>query len=271
MSSNSLEPIYNSPLPVISVLMSVFNNVETLEQAIKSIVEQDYRDWELIIIDDASTDKTFSLLKRFQNKDSRIKLFQNDKNIGLSHSLNKAFAASSGKYIARMDADDSCYPSRLGLQKEYLEEHPNIDVVGCNADIVDERGIQITTTNMPLTPEKIRQSIIRINPLIHPSVMIKRSFFEAMGGYNGELRKKQDYDLWLRGVDNHQFANLDLPLIRYRIKNADTLASDLYGFRVRVINSIRRKTLITGIFWAVIVLVTNIFRKFGYRQMAFRH
>lgn len=250
--------------------MPVYNAADTVGVALQSIIDQEFHEWEAIVIDDGSTDGTFAELSRVADYYGRVRIFRNRQNAGLSRCLNQGISEARGEFIARMDADDRCSADRFSLQLLFLRNHPEIDVVGANAEIVDRNGNPLTSTSMPLTHEEIRSRIVRLNPLIHPTVMMRTGFVTAMSGYDGRLRRKQDYDLWLRGVDTHRYANIEKPLIRYRIKQADSLLSDLYGFRVRVVNAFRRKTIATGIYWAVVTLVVNLFRKVGYRQRAFR-
>jgi glycosyltransferase involved in cell wall biosynthesis len=250
--------------------MSVYNAEDTVLAAVQSILDQTFQAWELVIVDDGSQDNSAKILEERFKDHPDIKFIKNSTNIGLSRSLNIAFEHCAAKYIARMDADDISYKDRLQLQADFLDTNTNIDVLGGNADVIDDRGEVISATDMPQNQAEILSSITRLNPLIHPTVMMRRDFLEKLSGYDPKFRKKQDYDLWLRGVGCYQYANLKSSLIRYRVKQADTFISDLYGFKVRVINSFRRKTYFSGLFWAFGVLIINVLRKLGYRQKAFR-
>jgi len=253
-------------VPVVSVIMSVYDNESTLPEAIESIVNQSFDDWEYLIVNDGSKDGSSQLLESFANKDQRIRVIRNPENKGLPYSLNLAWRQSKGRYIARMDADDCSFPERLAVQVEFLEANPDVDVLGSNAILESDSGQLLGTTSMPLSPEQIREKIVRLNPLIHPSVMMRRDFLAKMGGYNNKLRKKQDYDLWLRSVEQARFVNIEKPLIKYRVKHADSFLSDYYGFSVRVKHAIRRGKIFSGVTWAVVTLLVNICRKLGYRQ-----
>ena len=257
-------------IPKISVVMAAYNEEQTIRSAITSILEQTFADWELIIVDDTSTDSTSTIVKEFQEKDQRIRLLVNQSNLGLAASLNRGIAIARGKYIARMDADDTSYPDRLHLQKEFLETNQEIAVVGGNADLADELDNVIRSTKMPRTPEEINRLIVKMCPLIHPSVMYRLDFIQKMGGYDERLRRKQDYDLWLRGIRTHNYANVGDTIIRYRFQTSKPLATDLYGFYVRLMNAHRRRDYLGGVFWAFVVLGVNVMRKFGYRQRMHR-
>lgn len=257
-------------LPFITILMASYNEEQSISSAILSIVNQTYKNWELIVIDDGSSDDTAKIVMHFQKSDNRIKLIRNKTNIGLAQSLNRGIGLSQGKYIARMDADDISYPERLQLQAEFLDAHSEIAVVGGNAELFDESGDFIRKTNMPISPQEIKRSIIKMNPMIHPSVMYRREFIQAMEGYDSKLRKKQDYDLWLRGSSMYQFANLKEVIIRYTIQFSKPLTTDMYGFYVRCLNACRQGNYFSGFFWAVTTLGINIMRKFGYKLSSYR-
>ena len=266
----SCAAIGNEQVVVVSVVMAVFNEVKKIAAAIDSIIDQSFTDWELIVIDDGSLDSTAEVIQRYIKEEPRIRLIENKKNLGLAASLNRGVAAAQGCFIARMDGDDVCYPERLQKQVEYLQLHPNIAVVGANARMVSTDGRQIGMTNMPVSPDEIKRLIIKLNPLIHPLVMFRKSFFEDIGGYDSDLRRKQDYDLWLRGVDSYLYSNLKDVLLDYTVKQTDSFTSDLYGVRVRVINAFRCGKPISGVFWAIGVFLINMARKLGYKQRAHR-
>lgn len=256
--------------PVVSVVMAAYNEVCSISAAIQSIINQTFTDWEFIIVDDGSSDSTVDIIMQFQKHDSRINLINNKTNIGLAGSLNRGIAVSRGKYIARMDADDFSYSERFRLQVEFLDTYTDISVVGGNVDFVDESGNFIRKSNMPSSPHEVRHAITKTNPLIHPSVMCRREFLQIMGGYDERLRKKQDYDLWLRGCDIGRYANLDDVVMRYTVQSSKPVTTDLYGFYVRCLNAYRRRNYVTGVLWAFITLGINIMRKFGYKQSAYR-
>jgi glycosyltransferase involved in cell wall biosynthesis len=254
----------------ISIIMCAFNNEADVGHAIKSILNQTFTNFELLIVDDGSSDRTNEIIREISSGDMRLSLLVNDENLGLAASLNKAISHSQGRYLARMDADDFSYPERLKVQYDFLEANSNIAVVGSNADLVDGDNEFLRATNLPRTPNDIKKSITRLCPLVHPSVMYRREFITELSGYNEKLRKKQDYDLWLRGVDTYQYANIEQSLLRYRISNSKSIKTDLYGFYVRVLNSIRRKKVLKGASWALLVLSTNLLRKVGYTQKMHR-
>ncbi len=207
----------NSRRPLISVVMSVFNTPEEyLHQAVKSILEQDFTDFEFIIIDDHSTlYRVEDLLAGYA--DDRIRIIDNDRNLGLALSLNKGIESSSGVYIARMDSDDIALSCRLGEQARYMNEHEDTAVLGSRARLFGCReGIRKSIFN---DPESIRTNLLFNVGITHPSVMMRKSFLtEHHCMYDPVYRKAQDYDLWTRIDAAHgRICETDRVLMNYRI------------------------------------------------------
>ncbi len=200
--------------PQISIVMSVYNGASYLEEAINSILQQTYANFELIIVDDASTDATSEILRKFD--DCRIRVITNPRNLGLTKSLNIGMAAARGKYIARMDADDLSLPHRLELQWQFLESHPDYALLGSPYYQIDEQG-QIRSLIRVLTEnEALRDGLRQQNWFGHGSVMMRREAVEQLGGYDERFTYAQDYDLWLRMSEQFKIANLEEPLYCWR-------------------------------------------------------
>lgn len=198
--------------PTISVLMSVHNQANYLAAAITSILNQSFSDFEFIIVNDASTDTTSTILHQF--KDSKIKLFTNSTHQGLAQSLNFSYKKSRGQFIARMDADDIAYPHRLKIQLDYLIHHLHIAVCGTAVDLINSAGKKIGQKHYPTQITSIM--LMRFNPIIHPSAMIRKSVLTSTV-YDPKLNGAEDYDLWLRLGSRHQLANLNQVLLAYRV------------------------------------------------------
>jgi len=204
----------------ITVIMSVYNAEEYLEKAIESILIQSFNDFEFIIIDDKSQDDSTNIISRFAKKDPRIMYIKNQKNRGLTYSLNKALKLARGDYIARMDADDISHPKRLEKQYTYLQKNRNISLLGTSAYNIDENGEIIAERNVPLNYEKIRNNITLVNPIIHPSVMFRKKDILSIGGYDEKFKKVQDYELWFRMLANGlKVENLEDRLLYYRVND----------------------------------------------------
>lgn len=245
----------------VSVLMAVYNNESTLEEALQSIIDQDFNDWELVVIDDYSDDNTSKLLTKYSESDKRIKIIKNDVNLGLAISLNKGIQACNSELIARMDGDDIMLQGRLRTQFEFMTQNPEIGVLGGGAVIMDTSGCGLNIVMQPETHDEIRKTLALRNPVNHPSVMYRRSVIIGHK-YNEKLRKKQDYELWSRLIDKVKFYNLQIPLIKYRVKQKENIASIFLGFCVHIIIALRLKRMI-GIFYAVAILIKSLLVEIG--------
>lgn len=205
--------------PLVSVIMGVYNSQGTLSEAVMSILNQTYSNFEFLICDDGSTDDSLKLLGNFSDK--RIKILRNEVNRGLAFSLNKCLVASSGAYVARMDADDVAFPDRLETQLSFLEKNKNIDVVGSSVTVWDGNAI-IGMRNYPEFPAI--ENIVSSNPFAHPTIMMKKTVYDILGGYrvDASTKRAEDLDLWFRlfrgGFKGY---NIQTPLLRYTERNSD--------------------------------------------------
>jgi len=187
----------HSVTPDISVLLSVFNEEKYIVDTITSVLDQTYENFELIIIDDASTDKTLEILKSFN--DTRINIFTNNRNIGQTKTLNIGLDKCRGRYIARIDGNDIMTENRLTKQFDYLENNPDTKVVGSFFYLIDELGESIGTAKWPCGLEyNLFRSICGKNPVGHPAVLMEKNVIKEVGKYREEFWFAQDYDLWLR-------------------------------------------------------------------------
>lgn len=228
-------------MPIISVIMSVYNGEKYLSEAINSVLSQDFSDFEFIIIDDGSTDKSLEVIKSFS--DNRIKVIFRE-NRGLIASLNEAISLSTGQYIARMDADDICLSNRFFKQLEAFS-NSEVGLVGSWANKINENGEEVgMMAYPPLDYQKIKSFFIKHNPFIHSSVMIKKEVFDSVGVYNPKYKHAEDYELWSRVLRKFKALNIPEPLIKYRINNNGvTRKYNLFmryqGLKVRILGLIR--------------------------------
>ena len=202
----------------ITVLMPVYNGSRYLAEAIESILNQTFTDFEFLIIDDASKDNSLDIIKSYD--DSRIRLVENDHNLGQTATLNKGIKIAKGKYIARLDQDDLSLPKRLEKQVKYLEDNPNICVVGSWWENIDENNRTLKTVRLPIQAVECGfwLFIYGEQPVGHPCVMFRATEIISLGGYNEIYNIAQDADLWLRAsANNLQFANIPEVLLSYRI------------------------------------------------------
>ncbi len=200
--------------PKITVLMSVYNGEKYLREATDSILNQTFRDFEFIIINDGSTDDTSEILENYD--DPRIIVINNRKNIGLTKSLNKGLRMAKGEYIARQDADDISFPQRLEKEVNFLEKHKRVGLIGSSFQLISENGKSLTTHKVLTTNEEIKKGLREGNRFGHGSVMFRRECLDKVGFYREEFRSAQDYDLWLRISEKYNVANISEPLYKWR-------------------------------------------------------
>ena len=192
--------------PSLSVIMAVYNAEQYLQKSVGSILDQTFSDYELIVIDDGSTDGSLDMIRSFD--DPRIHIIQNPSNLGQTRSLNKGIAISSGEFIARQDADDYSDPDRFRLQVDHLKQHPKVGLLGTSYKIVDKQGNILETVVLPESDEDLQARLLRGNIFCHGSVMMRGEILRLVGGYNERFPVTQDYELWLRLAEHASLANL---------------------------------------------------------------
>ncbi|MBN1450063.1 MAG: glycosyltransferase [Anaerolineales bacterium] len=200
--------------PRVSVLMSVYNAEQYLKEAIESILNQTFTDFEFIVIDDGSTDATARIIGAYP--DNRIVFLVNQNNIGLTKSLNLGLEKARGEYIARMDADDISLPHRFDIQVSYLDAHRDVTVLGTAFSFIDNNGSRIGDYRFPSEHDLIAWALPFYNPIAHPTVMMRTAVIKALGAYDPDLKRSQDYDLWWRVSLSGKPANLEEVLVLLR-------------------------------------------------------
>lgn len=224
--------------PLVSVIMPTYNCKMFLREAIESILNQTFQDFEFLIIDDNSIDGTTAILNDYLQKDSRLKVYSQERK-GLIMSLNRGCMLAKGKYIARMDADDISLPHRLEHQVRYMEEHPEIGVLGTWIRIIDESGRPRRTVRLLTDPKMLGLYLCMENHMCHPTVMMRRDVIEHLGFYNLNALHAEDYDLWGRASYISQIANLPEALVDYRIWKGG-VTSNNYVIRNQIDIAIRQ-------------------------------
>lgn len=234
------ESLHNEPQgkPLISVVMSAYNAQRYIGNAIGSILNQTFKKFELIIVNDASIDKTPDIIRSYAKKDSRIKIINNKTKLDIASSLNKGIHAAKSNLIARMDADDIAFPNRLELQYELINSSKNIAVVGANIEIMDEAENGIAIRRYPTSSKKLKKCLFRYSPFAHPVVVFRKNMFEKAGGYNPKYSPTEDLDLWFRLGRKHEFKSINKLLLRYRLSTKSSSHSiirelELLVFRIR--------------------------------------
>ena len=211
--------------PVISVVLSVYNGECHLQESISSILNQTYDAIELIAINDGSSDGTADILRKNQQKDIRIVRI-NQRNLGLTKSLNRGIHLAKGTYIARQDADDVSVQTRLEKQATFLDSHPDYALVGSAYQEIINGAKCPQSIRFVQTDDQIRKAIFNYNPICHPSIMIRKKTLAEVGGYNDRFRYSQDYELYGRLLKNYKLHNLPEILILRRIH--DSIISKTY-------------------------------------------
>jgi glycosyltransferase involved in cell wall biosynthesis len=246
-------------IPKMSVVMACYNEEDVVEQAINSILNQTFEDFEFIIIDDGSKDRTPQIIQKMAQSDSRIVFLQNEENINLAGSLNRGIKKAKAEFIVRMDADDLSRADRLERHYQYLAEHPKIEVLGSNARLI-KNGKIIGLTNVPRSQREMEKSRYRKSLFIHPSVTIRKRAFNLYGYYDENLPWAEDTDLWLRWLDNVQFANLEEPLIDYSLKQRINPKIAYYNNSVLFKNMVRRNDFFRNIHLFIRSILSHFFR-----------
>lgn len=202
-------------IPQVSIILPVYNAQSYLRESIDSILAQSFEDFELIIVNDGSTDDSLGIISSYADK--RIILI-NQENAGLPISLNRAIRVSKGQYLGRQDADDVSSPNRLEEQVAYLDAHPQCALLGTWADILVENTSTDRGLNHPHLNGDIQMKLLFFNCFVHSSVMIRKIALEKSGLYPEDPEKfpPEDYDLWLRIAKYFEVANLPKPLLQYR-------------------------------------------------------
>jgi glycosyltransferase involved in cell wall biosynthesis len=203
--------------PLVSVLMPVLDAEPFLEEAVESILVQSFRDFELLALDDGSTDASPRTLEACAARDSRVRVFRGER-AGLARRLNEGIGQARGELIARMDADDVAHPERLALQVEYLRSHPNCVALGTDTLEVDSERWPIRTLGVAAEHEEIEARLFQGDggALVHASAMYRGEALRALGGYRVDLEAGEDVDLHLRLAEHGQLANLTQVLLEYR-------------------------------------------------------
>ncbi|MCZ4221807.1 glycosyltransferase [Pedobacter sp. SJ11] len=202
----------------MTVLLPVYNGEPYLKVAIESILVQTFKNFELLIVNDGSTDQTEKIVKSFN--DNRIVYIKKDTNQGIVASLNEGFKLAKGEFIARMDADDISLPTRLQQQYDFLKQNPEIAILGSHFQIVNAAGYGTDCYLMPLKHEALKVMLFFGSPFAHPTVMMRKDEFVKHNlWYREEFKHVEDYDLWSRALLILKGANYDEVLLNYRISN----------------------------------------------------
>jgi len=227
---------------LVSIVMPAYNAEKYIEQAIQCILDQTYTNWELLIADDASTDNTNAIIKKYALKDSRIKFYQNETNIGYLKTWNKLIDITAGDFITFLDADDVCAADRINILYNYLEENPDIKIVGSNINLLSEDGEQIGTKEYPASPEIINKNLLSPKfSFCGSAVMIRKEVYQKVGGYREYFNRLgwEDHDWLIRCCAVFKAANIDKYLYSYRnTSDSVTRSIQLQDYKKLIIKKI---------------------------------
>lgn len=219
-------------MPKLSVVLPVYNSEKYVKEAIDSIINQTFTDFELLLINDASTDGSLHVIEQYE--DPRIRIINNEVNLKVVKSLNKGLSLARGEFIARMDADDVAHPRRFEKQLDYFNKHPEVDLCG---SWVQTFGSESKILKAATEHEHIKARLLFLNPMFHPAIMFRRESFERHNlRYDEEFTNAEDYGLWVNAIDKIRFGNVPEILLKYRVH--DTNVSVLKESNKKVLDEI---------------------------------
>lgn len=225
--------------PKISVITPAYNTEKYIKEAIESILRQTFTDFEFIIVDDCSTDKTWEIIQNYAKMDSRIVASRNEKNLGIAENRNKGISLARGKYIVWQDSDDISFPNRLEKQYEFMENNLDVGICGGYLQFFNEKGDQSIRKYAP-DDARLRKTIFRYAPLAQPAAIVRKKCFDQCGRFNSQWTVSEDLDVSFRIGDKYKFANLQEVVIRYRENNTSATFSRLKDMELYTI-AIRKK------------------------------
>lgn len=209
-------------IPLVSIILPVYNGANRIKEAIKSVIGQTYTNWELLVVDDGSQDNTGKIVEDFIKNNQRIKYVKNELNFGIQKTLNRGLKESKGQYIARIDDDDIWIDiDKLSKQVEFLDNNPDYVLTGTGVIVVNEKGNELFRYLLPETDIKIRNNILSKNCFAHSSVVFKKDMALSFKGYDESVNTRhiEDYDLWLKLGSIGKFVNLPIYAVKFTCRD----------------------------------------------------
>lgn len=243
-------------MSTVSIILPTLNGVPCIHRAVESVIAQSYTDWELIVVDDGSTED----IARALPQDARIRYLKNDTNQGIQRSLNRGLAEARGKYIARIDDDDVWSDAaKLSTQVAFLESHPDHILVGTGVVIADESGLELQRYHLPLSDAAIRSKMLRKNCFVHSSVVFRNTgirYSQEKNAYHAE-----DYELWLRLGREGKLANLPMYAVTYTAREGSLTSRNrrIQAWRILKLAWQYRSLYPHAVFGIVIAMVRYLF------------
>jgi glycosyltransferase involved in cell wall biosynthesis len=232
--------------PKVSIVLPVHNGEKYLAIALDSILKQTFTEWELIIINDASTDASFKIAEKYANNDERIMVINVSKQKALADVLNIGIESSKSSYIVRMDADDVMLPNRLEMQYKYMLSNPEVIVCGSAINLINVNGEFLRRRDYALRDNKLKRNIFLFSPFAHPSVIIKKDALVEVGGYTSGLKGVEDIDLWFRLSGKGDFANIGEVLLEYRVNESSESLGRFYE-HFKLTDELRKSVIKDGL------------------------
>ena len=203
--------------------MPNYNGGTFLPEAIESILNQTFRDFEFIVIDDGSTDNSWEIIQEYAKKDSRIRSFKNEKNYHIVYTRNRGISLSRTDLVAFLDSDDVAMPERLEIQLEFMKNNSDCGVCGSNFEIINEKSELIGHKEFPENDNEIKKSFFFFNPFGQNTVIIRKECFNKVGLYNDEYRNAEDLDMWIRIGSKYALHNIQKELVKYRVHRDNSI------------------------------------------------
>ena len=249
----------------VSIIMSVYNSEKTIEKTIFSVLNQSFKSYEFIIVNDGSKDNTKKILEKYKNK-NKIKIFNFKKNMGLAARLNFAMNKAQYSYIVRIDDEDIMSENRIKFQVNEFNNNKDLDVVGGSAIYFNKKYKKYV---YPIQSDtKIKEKIFYLNPIIHSSVMFKKRSIKKIGGYNKKFLRCQDYELWLRGRKFLKFKNLKEVLVKRNVSNFKYEFENIfYLLKARLEHSENLSQITTSMFILIKDFTIFILLKLGLKKI----
>ena len=249
----------------VSIIMSVYNSEKTIEKTIFSVLNQSFKSYEFIIVNDGSKDNTKKILEKYKNK-NKIKIFNFKKNMGLAARLNFAMNIAQYSYIVRIDDEDIMSENRIKFQVNEFNNNKDLDVVGGSAIYFNKKYKKYV---YPIQSDtKIKEKIFYLNPIIHSSVMFKKRSIKKIGGYNKKFLRCQDYELWLRGRKFLKFKNLKEVLVKRNVSNFKYEFENIfYLLKARLEHSENLSQITTSMFILIKDFTIFILLKLGLKKI----
>lgn len=245
--------------PRVTVLMAVYNGEAYLRDAIDSVINQTFKDFEFLIIDDGSTDTSLKIIQSYS--DPRIKLVRNRRNMRIIYTLNRGLRLAKGDYIARMDADDIAFLDRLDKQVSFMDENPDIGISGTWTRIFANSKIISKTIAEPVSHEEIRCKLLFSNSFQHPSVIIRRAFLEKYDlRFDDKFLHVEDYELWVRASMKFRLANIPKVLLYYRYHGSQ-IGRRFEGEQINFGDKVRQEALRLNFSWELNEKEKSIYRE----------